>query len=104
MPAVRADFDHSKEPLEIEGTNVDPMLGWGLTVPFNMLSHHPVISVPSGFSGTGVPTGIQIVGQAQADRQVIEVARAYEAAVGGWFRLPETCPARTSCQMDSPVQ
>lgn len=85
LPAVRADFDPSAEGLEIEGVSVRPELGWVMTTPFNMMSRCPVISVPSGFAGNGVPTGIQIVGPTYSDEVVFQAAMAYEAAQGGWF-------------------
>lgn len=51
-----------------------------MTYPFNMLSRHPVLSVPSGFADNGVPTGVQIVGRRFADRDVIRVGAALEAS------------------------
>ena len=35
---------------------------WSATFPFNMLSRCPVLAVPSGFTRSDMPTGIQIVG------------------------------------------
>jgi amidase len=71
----------------INGTSVDPVLGWVMTYPFNMLSRCPVMSVPSGRAETGVPTGIQIVGRSFDDVSVFRAAAAYEKAVGG-FAMP----------------
>ncbi|MGB3315985.1 MAG: amidase, partial [Albidovulum sp.] len=56
VPAVPADFDSTTGTVEINGKPVDPFLGWVMTTPFNMLSRLPVLSVPSGFAATGVPT------------------------------------------------
>ncbi len=86
LPAVRADFDQSVETLEIEGVEVRPELGWVMTTPFNMMNRCPVISVPSGFAGNGVPTGLQIVAPAYRDEIAFQAAVAFEAASGGWFR------------------
>ena len=55
-----------------------PMLGWVMTVPFNMASTHPVISIPSGFAANGVPTGVQIVGRSFCDQEVVAAAKALE--------------------------
>lgn len=33
---VAADLDYSKDKVEINGNNVDPMLGWIRTYPFNI--------------------------------------------------------------------
>jgi Asp-tRNA(Asn)/Glu-tRNA(Gln) amidotransferase A subunit family amidase len=85
LPAVVADFDQSRDLLEINGKSVHPVLGWMMTVPFNMLSRCPVLAVPSGRASNGVPTGIQIVGRAYADASVFQAGMAYETALGGWF-------------------
>ncbi|WP_299649458.1 amidase [uncultured Tateyamaria sp.] len=79
VPAVPAEFDHSRDVLEINGRVVDPVLGWALTVPFNMLSSHPVLSMPSGVAGNNCPTGIQLVARPYHDQQVFDAALAYEA-------------------------
>ena len=60
------------------------MVGWCMTYPFNMLSRCPVLSVPSGLSRDGVPTGVQIVGQTFEDTDVFRVGAAIEAA-DPWF-------------------
>jgi len=86
LPAVAADYDQSTGRLEINGKTVDPMVGWAMTTPFNMLSRCPVLSVPSGHAGNGVPTGIQIVGRTYCDADVFRAGLAYETAVGGWYR------------------
>lgn len=93
LPAVAADFDHSRDELTIDGKIVNPMLGWAMTTPFNMLSRCPVISVPSGRAGNGVPTGIQIVGRSYCDADVFRAAMAYETARGPWYHDARTRPA-----------
>ena len=82
---VPADFDQSTDKVTINGRDVNPFLGWVMTTPFNTLSRCPVISVPSGFSSNGVPTGLQIVGRTYCDGDVFQAALAYETALGGWF-------------------
>lgn len=39
----------------------------------------PAISVPAGFSTSGLPVGLQIIGPIGADKRVLEVARAFES-------------------------
>lgn len=58
----------------------------GMTYPFNMLSRHPVLAVPTGFASHGVPTGLQIVGQTFDEPRVIQVGMALERSIGwtGW--------------------
>ena len=85
VPAVKADHDPWATDFRINNVKVDPENGWVLTYPFNMLSACPVISVPSGYSRFGVPTGIQIVGRSFDDVKVFRAAAAYEAAAPGVF-------------------
>jgi aspartyl-tRNA(Asn)/glutamyl-tRNA(Gln) amidotransferase subunit A len=48
----------------------------------------PVVSVPSGFTSTGLPLGIQIAGRPFAERTILEAAAAYEAATDWTTRRP----------------
>ena len=56
------------------------------TCPFDVTGH-PATSVPAGLSD-GLPTGLMIVGRQRADAATLRVARAYEAAVGGFPAPP----------------
>ncbi|MGI9351572.1 MAG: amidase [Rhizobiaceae bacterium] len=93
LPAVSADFDQSKDKVEINGVEVDPMLGWVMTTPFNIMSRCPVLSVPSGFASNKVPTGIQIVGRTYCDEDVFRAGLAYETALGGWLSSASNRPS-----------
>lgn len=53
-------------------------LGWSLTYPFNW-SGQPAISVPAGWTKSGLPVGMQIVGCRFKDAQVLAAAAAFEA-------------------------
>jgi aspartyl-tRNA(Asn)/glutamyl-tRNA(Gln) amidotransferase subunit A len=54
--------------------------GWTpLTYPFN-LSQQPAAVVPCGFTASGLPVGLQLVGPRHADALVLRACRAYEAA------------------------
>ena len=48
------------------------------TIPFN-LSGHPALTVPMGFH-RGLPMGLQIIGARDADRLVLSIGAAFEAA------------------------
>ena len=54
--------------------------GFELTCPFNFIGQCPVISVPSGFTAAGLPTGLQIVGRRYDDATVLRLAAALERA------------------------
>ncbi|MBV7393231.1 amidase [Mameliella sediminis] len=84
-PPVAAEHDQSRDRIEISGIAVDPMIGWVLTVPFNMLSVYPVLSVPSGLTG-GVPLGLQMVARPTEEDLLFRAAQSFEALRGPWFR------------------
>ena len=60
------------------------------TFPFN-LTQQPACSVPCGFTGAGLPVGLQIVGPMHGDGAVLRAARAYETAHP--FVMPEAARA-----------
>lgn len=91
VAAVKADHDPGVDKIEINGIAVDPMLGWCLTYPFNMLSRCPVLAVPSGNAKNNVPTGIQIVGKTFDDVSVFRAACALEK-VKPWLDCAERRP------------
>ena len=58
----------------------DPLsmyLGDLMTVPLN-LAGLPGISIPCGFSEEGLPVGLQLIGRALGEAQILQVAYAYE--------------------------
>ncbi len=74
-------------PREIEGERVS-VLGWmPFTYPFNMTGQ-PAASVPTGFTSSELPVGLQIVGRRNADRTVLAASAAYETACPWTSRYP----------------
>jgi len=76
----------------IGGSTVSHHILGAMTLPFNMFSRCPVLSVPSGRAGNGVPTGVQIVGRPYDDVTAFRVAAAAEGA-GAGFTQPGWRPA-----------
>ena len=64
-----------------------------LTVVFNICSRNPVVSVPSGRTADGVPTGVQIAGRPYDDVSVFRAARALER-VRPWPLIAEPAAVR----------
>ncbi len=56
--------------------------------PFN-LTQQPAASIPCGFTQSGLPIGLQIVGPMFEDAMVLRVAQAYEQATDWHLRHPE---------------
>ena len=72
---------------EIAGRAVSP-LGWiPFTYPFN-LTGQPAATVPVGFTASGLPVGLQIVGRRHGDRSVLAASAAFEAAAPWADRKP----------------
>ena len=80
LPGIPAEFDPLNDQIIINGHTKSSFLGWAMTPPFNMLSSHPVLSVPSGQASNNVPTGLQIVGRPFDDDMVFRIGLALEAA------------------------
>jgi aspartyl-tRNA(Asn)/glutamyl-tRNA(Gln) amidotransferase subunit A len=59
------------------------------TLPFNVYGI-PAISVPCGFTRTGLPIGLQIIGSPLGEARVLALAHAYERATRWHERMPAT--------------
>jgi Asp-tRNA(Asn)/Glu-tRNA(Gln) amidotransferase A subunit family amidase len=91
VPSVKAGDSLIDPPLSINGVAQPSLLHWLMTVCFNMVSRCPVMSLPSGFASTGVPTGLSIVGRAYDDVSVFRAAAAFEKA-RPWLDAPSRRP------------
>jgi aspartyl-tRNA(Asn)/glutamyl-tRNA(Gln) amidotransferase subunit A len=58
------------------------------TLPFNVLGL-PALSLPCGYTKSGLPVGVQIVGRPFAEAQVFAFAQAYEQATQWHSRKPK---------------
>ena len=70
-------------PSEIDGQPVDDYIEW---LRFSFLSTTaglPAISIPAGFTKSGLPVGLQLIGPPRGEAKVLAAARAIELAVGG---------------------
>lgn len=84
------------ERLRIEDTGLDESLGaaWTrLTIPFNATGQ-PVLSVPGGLDGDGLPVGLQLAGRPGEEDLLFQIGNGVEAAVDFPFsKLPVPAPA-----------
>jgi len=66
-----------ERPAEIDGREIHSMSWLGFTYPFN-LGGNPAASVPCGFTQSGLPVGLQIVGPRFSDARVLQASAAFE--------------------------
>jgi aspartyl-tRNA(Asn)/glutamyl-tRNA(Gln) amidotransferase subunit A len=57
------------------------------TIPFNVTGN-PAVAIPTGFSRSGLPLGMQIVGRAFDEPTLLRIGAAYETAAGWNHKRP----------------
>jgi len=67
--------------------NTSPLVSIRNTSPFNVYGW-PTISIPCGYTGSGLPIGLQISGPLGGDAVVLRLAHAYEQATDWHARRP----------------
>lgn len=67
-------------PKEVGGVSMDTYHRWMEVVVPATMSSCPAANVPAGFSKSGLPMGIQIIGPRKQDMSVLQMAYAYEQA------------------------
>ena len=75
----------------IDGKVLGPLQWTQFTYPFN-LTGQPVASVPAGWTKSGLPVGLQIIGNRHADLLVLQASRAWEQFQPWSMRLASMCP------------
>ncbi len=65
---------------EINGKKLTNYIEWMASCYAITVTGHPAISVPAGFTGDGLPVGLQIVGGYRKDLSVLQIAKAFESA------------------------
>lgn len=63
-------------------------IDWMRSCWYVTLMSNPAISVPAGFTESGVPVGLQIVGRHRDDWSVLQLAHAFEGATQHARRRP----------------
>ncbi|MCE7007906.1 amidase [Kibdelosporangium philippinense] len=84
IPALLAGEDYVDTPLVVNGVRLDHNLEAPLTIPFNIASRCPVLSVPSGLAANRVPTGVQVVGRPYDDQAVFTLGNVI-ATANPWY-------------------
>ncbi len=86
-PIAATAFDEVSVTLEQRTETIANALT-RLTCPFN-LTGFPAISVPCGFTRSGLPIGLQLVGRPWDEAMVLRAAYAYEQSTGGQGSHPQ---------------
>jgi amidase len=74
-------FDASERwPKSIAGRDMDTYHRWMEVTLYATFAGLPCISVPVGFSSSGLPMGMQVIGTPRSDAAVLQLACAYEQA------------------------
>jgi aspartyl-tRNA(Asn)/glutamyl-tRNA(Gln) amidotransferase subunit A len=83
LPVTAFKIGTTEKRVDNQVMNVIPLLTQ-YTRPFN-LNGFPAITVPCGFSGEGLPVGLQLAGRPFDETSVLRAAHAYEQATE-WHR------------------
>jgi aspartyl-tRNA(Asn)/glutamyl-tRNA(Gln) amidotransferase subunit A len=105
---IRRDFEAAFERVDVLAVPTSPVpafpLGERVEDPVSMyladvctlptsLAGLPGLSVPCGFTGAGLPVGLQLVGPALSEPTLLQLGHAYETSAGHLTRRP---PLHTS--------
>ena len=74
---------------EIDGVKMETYIDWMKSCYFVTVTGLPAISVPCGFTETGLPVGLQIVGRHQDDWGVLQLAYAFQQATQFGTQRPQ---------------
>jgi amidase len=73
---------------EIDGTPMATYIEWMRSCSRITAAGLPALSVPCGFTEQGLPIGMQLVGPGRGERQLLQLAAAFEDATGYGKRAP----------------
>ena len=73
---------------EVDGVQMDNYVDWLLLTFALTLTACPAISVPCGFTQSGLPVGLQLVGPPRGEASLLSAAALFEEAAGLADRVP----------------
>jgi amidase len=86
VPAFEVELEY---PEEIAGVRMESYLEYFRSCSRITVTAHPAIAVPAGFTGDGLPVGLQLVGRSRDEAGLLRLARAFCEATGLTARTPE---------------
>lgn len=76
-------------PQTISGQLMDTYHRWMQVVVPGSLSGCPILNMPAGFNGQGLPMGIQVIAPHREELSLLRLGKAYESALPDWkYRRP----------------
>ena len=81
-------------PTAIDGETMENYVHWAALTSALTVTGNPVVALPCGTHPDGTPFGIQVVGRLHRDVEVLQVARALEAAFAGLADCARPVPGR----------
>lgn len=78
----------NRYPRTINGETMSDYLEWMTLPSIITTTNHPAVSVPVGFTSTGLPVGIQVIGRFRSEARLLEIAKRIEDRIGSWATAP----------------
>jgi amidase len=90
LPVTQVEpFDVTTEyPMSVAGVAMPTYIDWMRSCWYVTFMACPAISLPAGFTASGLPVGLQIVGPHRADWSVLQLSHAFEQATRHGLRRP----------------
>ena len=79
VPAFDVELEF---PAEIAGVRMGSYLEWFRSCSRITVTSHPAVAVPAGFTADGLPVGLQLVGRARGEAELLRLARALRVGDG----------------------
>jgi len=90
-----APFSIEEEyPAQVNGIKMNTYIEWQKTCYLISALGNPAMSVPAGFTESGLPVGIQIVGRHRDDFGILQLAHAFEQKTLFAQRKPPICKSQ----------
>lgn len=86
-PVRNRDDGNTKGPEELNGTKIEPLIGFCETF-FENFTGNPAASIPAGLTSEGLPVGMQIIGRKFRDEDVLAAAYTFEQLCPWSYDIP----------------
>jgi Asp-tRNA(Asn)/Glu-tRNA(Gln) amidotransferase A subunit family amidase len=90
-------------PVEIDGMPTKSYFHWLAMAYAVTNAGHPVVAIPAGRDGAGMPFGIQVIGPRGGDIATLAVAREIEAVLAGNQETARPVPDRAWLRSQPPI-